>query len=255
MNSAQHPSAKSLLNASRRDLAAVIVPLFLLAGCAPHKSSINGAASKGTPVAPMTATATPAGQKNKPAGKPFPDTFDWVPLFDGKTLTGWAISDFSGRGEVRVADGKLILGSGVMTGVTWTNDIPRMNFEVELEAMRVDGSDFFCGLTFPVGKDPCSLIVGGWGGGVVGISSLDGEDAANNETTKYLSFENGRWYKIRLRVMPAAIQAWIDNEKIVDVVTTDRKISIRIEVEPSVPFGIATWSTTGAMRNLRLRRI
>ena len=89
----------------------------------------------------------------------------------------------------------------------------------------------------------------------MGISSLDGEDAANNETTKYLSFENGRWYKIRLRVMPAAIQAWIDNDKVVDVVTTDRKISIRIEVEPSVPFGIATWSTTGAMRNLRLRRI
>jgi hypothetical protein len=142
-----------------------------------------------------------------------------------------------------------------MTGITWTNDIPRINFEVELEAMRVDGSDFFCGLTFPVGQSPCSLIIGGWGGGVVGISSLDGEDAANNETTKYMSFENGRWYIIRLRVMPTTIQAWIDGDKVVDVVTTGRKISIRSEVELSVPFGIATWSTTGAIRNLRLRRL
>jgi len=41
----------------------------------------------------------------------------------------------------------------------------------------------------------------------------------------------------------------------VDVITTDRKISIRSEVEASVPFGIATWSTTGAVRNLRVRRL
>src|SRR2546430_1403313 len=121
--------------------------------------------------------------------------------------------------------------------------------------MRVEGSDFFCGLTFPVGTNPCSLIVGGWGGGVVGLSSLDGEDAANNETTKVMNFEKGRWYKIRLRVQPTTIEAWIDEEKIVDVNTTDRRISIRFEVEPSVPFGIATWSTTGAIRNIRLRRL
>ena len=139
--------------------------------------------------------------------------------------------------------------------MTWTSDIPRMNYEVELEAMRVDGSDFFCGLTFPVGKDPCSLIVGGWGGSLVGLSSLDGEDASSNETTKFMNFENGRWYKIRLVVKPNNIQAWIDDEKLVDAVTTDRKISIRFEVELSVPFGIATYSTTGALRNIRVREL
>jgi len=178
-----------------------------------------------------------------------------VSLFDGKTLTGWTISDFAGTGAVRTDNDRITLESGVMTGVTWTNDIPRMNFEVELEAMRVSGSDFFCALTFPVGTNPCSLVVGGWGGGVVGLSSLDGEDAANNETTKYMNFENGRWYKIRLRVVPAAIQAWVDDDKMVDVNTTDKRISIRIEVEPSVPLGIATWSTTGAIRNIRVRRL
>ena len=31
------------------------------------------------------------------------------------------------------------------------------------------------------------LIVGGWGGGVVGMSSLNGKDAARNETTQYVS--------------------------------------------------------------------
>jgi hypothetical protein len=176
-------------------------------------------------------------------------------LFDGKTLSGWRVSDFAGKGPVRVEDGKLILEMGTMTGVTYTNDVPTMNYEIGVEAMRVDGSDFFCGLTFPVGKDPCSLIVGGWGGGVVGLSSLDGQDAANNETTQYINFEKGRWYRIRLRVMPTKIQAWIDDDKVIDAETTDRRISIRLEVEESRPLGFASWSTTAALRNIYLRKL
>ncbi|HXG47947.1 MAG TPA: family 16 glycoside hydrolase, partial [Methylomirabilota bacterium] len=132
---------------------------------------------------------------------------EWTSLFDGRTLRGWVVSDYAGTGLVKVEDGALVLEQGVMTGVTWTNELPRMNYEISLEAMRVQGSDFFCGLTFPVGEDPCSLIVGGWGGGVVGLSSLDGQDAANNDTTKYLSFETKRWYAIRVRVEPHRIQA------------------------------------------------
>jgi hypothetical protein len=223
---------------------------LLLAGCAGTQPSAPPQASSST----AAKAAAPASTVPAP-GKPFPQTHDWVSLFDGKTLTGWTISDFAGAGAVRTDNERITLESGVMTGVTWTNDIPRMNFEVELEAMRVSGSDFFCALTFPVATNPCTLVVGGWGGGVVGLSSLDGEDAANNETTKYMNFENGKWYKIRLRVVPAAIQAWINDEKLVDVNTTDKRLSIRIEVEPSVPLGIATWSTTGAIRNIRVRRL
>jgi hypothetical protein len=181
----------------------------------------------------------------------------WKNLFDGKTLTGWKPTDFAGRGDVIVKDGNITLESGQMTGITWTNghDLPRMNYEISLEAMRVEGSDFFCGLTFPVGKDPCSLIVGGWGGGVVGLSSLDGQDAANNETTRYMNFQSGRWYLIRLRVTPSKIEAWIDTDKVVDATTTDRTISVRLEMEESKPLGVATWATAAALRNLRLRPI
>lgn len=178
-----------------------------------------------------------------------------IELFDGKSLTGWVSTDFAGHGEVKVDKGTIVLGSGYMTGVTWTNAsvLPTMNYEISLDAMRVDGSDFFCGLTFPVGKNPCSFIVGGWGGGVVGLSSIDGEDAANNATTSYRSFVQGRWYALRVRVTPNKIQAWIDQENVVDQDVTDRKISIRIEMEPCVPLGIATYSTTGALRNIKIQ--
>src|SRR5689334_21201211 len=78
-------------------------------------------------------------------------------LFDGKSLAGWKSTEFGGQGEVYVDDGKLILEMGSnMTGVTWDNAkrLPTMDYEVSLEAMRIDGDDFFCGLTFQVRDKP-----------------------------------------------------------------------------------------------------
>ena len=145
-------------------------------------------------------------------------------MFDGETLAGWRETPFAGHGEVHCQDGVIVLGMGdPFTGINWTNDFPKMNYEVALDAMRVMGSDFFCGLTVPVGTNFCSLIVGGWGGSLVGISSLDGMDASENETTKFINFETGRWYRIRLRVTEKKIQAWIDKEKLVDVDHGDKQ--------------------------------
>lgn len=240
----------------------LFVPLLIwTTGCASApKASSEGAAgasaqssaspSSGSTVTSPTSAAVPA--KVQGAAGPFRGVGPGGALFDGKSLSGWKITEFAGAAEVRVepnfrAGGPaIILEQGVMTGITWTNDLPRMNYEISLEAMRVAGGDFFCGLTFPVGKDPCSFIVGGWGGAVVGLSSIDGEDAAHNETAKYLKFEEGKWYRIRLRVTEGVIQAWIDDEQVVNLVTTDRAISVRIEVEQSKPLGFSTWSTTGA---------
>lgn len=181
----------------------------------------------------------------------------WQSLFDGKTLGHWKSTDFGAQGEVKVEHGELILTHGdSLTGVTWQGPVPaKMSYEIELDAERLDGNDFFCGLTFPVNDACASLIVGGWGGSVCGISSLDGNDAANNETTKIQKFENKKWYHIRMRVVPNKLMAWIDDEQIVEVDTKDRKISVRAEVEPSQPLGIATYQTTGAIKNIRLRKL
>jgi hypothetical protein len=179
-----------------------------------------------------------------------------ISLFDGKSLGQWAVTDFGGQGDVYVKDGAIYLEMGNdMTGVNWTGPLVRMNYEITLEAMRVSGSDFFCGLTFPVADNPCSLILGGWGGGVCGLSNIDYYDAANNETTKFISFEGNKWYRVRLRVTPDRIQAWLDDEELVNIETTGRKIDIRAEVDLSQPLGIATWCTTGAIRNIYMKPI
>jgi hypothetical protein len=194
--------------------------------------------------APSVAKAQPAAAEG------------WKPLFDGKSLQGWRETDFFGRGKVSVADGAIVLGNGAMTGITWTGSFPKSNFEVRLEAMRVAGSDFFAGITFPVHDSFCSWINGGWGGVVVGLSSLDGLDASENETSTSREFETGRWYALRLRVTDDSIEAWIDDEPVIGVSIVNREIDLRPgEIELSKPFGIASYSTTAKLRKLEYREI
>ena len=181
---------------------------------------------------------------------------NWAPLFDGTSLAGWKQSDFLNPGVAYARDRKLTIPAGeVMSGITWAGDFPKMDYEIRLEAMRAGGSDFFCGLTFPVNDSFASLILGGWGGTVCGISCLDGEDAANNETTTSTNFNNNTWYSVRLRVTKNKLEAWLDNEQIVDADTKDRTIDVRIEVEESRPLGLATFQTTAALRNISWRKL
>lgn len=177
-------------------------------------------------------------------------------LFDDRSLDGWEITDFGGQGPVEVRAGTLVLHQGdPLTGITWTEEFPRIGYEVTLEAMRLAGRDFFTAITFPVGDDPCTLVIGGWGGTVVGLSSIEGADASENETRRSMHFEDNRWYRIRLRVSEQKIEAWIDDERVVDFAHRDRLLSIRVDVWQSQPFGIATWQTTGALRDIELRML
>ncbi len=181
----------------------------------------------------------------------------WTPLFDGKSLEGWKAAEFGGEGEVTVDKGRILMTAGSsLTGITYAGkDLPTSNYEIELEAMRVDGIDFFCGLTFPVKDSHCSFIAGGWAGAVVGLSSIDGKDASENDTTKYVTFKSKRWYRIRVRVTDDNISAWIDDKRIVNQDIKDRKITTRGEVDLSKPLGISAWQTAAALRNIRLRRL
>ena len=181
---------------------------------------------------------------------------EWRSLFDGRALGAWRPTAFGGEGEVEVEDGAIRIGMGAdLSGITWTGEVPRQSYEIAVDAQRADGSDFFCGLTFPVGEDPCSLIVGGWGGGLVGLSSIDGQDAARNDTTSFHEFKRGTWYAIRVRVTPERIECFIDDEQVVDQPLEGRRISIREEVRGSVPLGIATYATTALVRNIRWRPV
>ena len=182
---------------------------------------------------------------------------EWKSLFDGKTLKGWKQSDFFKPGKSSVKDGAIILEKGTkMTGLTYDGkDFPKMNYEVSLESKRVDGRDFFCTTTFPVGDSFCSFVVGGWGGSVTGLSSIDGIDASENQTGQGIEYKNDQWYKIRIRVTDKRVETWIDKEQTVDLDTSDVKLGIRIECNVSTPFGIASYDTVGAVKDIKVRNL
>lgn len=187
-------------------------------------------------------------EKSKPAAKS---------LFDGKTLDGWKSSDFFMAGKVGVKNGMILIEKGHrMTGITYAkDDFPKVNYEVTLEGKRIDGKDFFATTTFPVKDAYVSLVMGGWGGSTVGLSSINGADASENSTNQSIEFKNDQWYKIRLRVTEQRVQAWLDQEQVVDLNTKNLKLSIRIDCEVSKPFGISAYKTVAGIRGVTVRNL
>jgi hypothetical protein len=185
-------------------------------------------------------TATPAA-----------DVADWTELNEH-----WSAINFGGEGRVEINDQGIKLGLGSpLTGVVWKGEVAREQYELSLEARRVEGLDFFCAVTFPVGPDHVSFVVGGWGGGVVGISSIDGYDASENPTTQYKSFKMNQWYRIKIRVSDQAIQCWIDDRNLVDQPRQGHTFDIRFEMDESTPLGISAFQCKSELRNIKLRHL
>jgi len=196
------------------------------------------------------AAPLPAADNDAP-----PPVGEWQSMFDGESLNGWEVTPFSDPGEVRIEDGEIVLGAGnPFTGIDRTGWFPRSNYEVRFQGARLSGNDFFALVVFPVQDSYCSWVTGGWGGDIVGLSNVDGWDAADNETRTYFQFEQGRWYDLRLRVTDERIEAWIDDRRITRLDLEGRDISLRYgEDKLSIPFGLSSYYTTGAVRNLEYR--
>jgi len=176
-----------------------------------------------------------------------------VPSGDGQQ---WEVSLFGGEGDVIFSDQSVVMKSGdPLTGVRGKFEFPKEDFEIEVESRRLSSFDFFCGLTFPVGEGHCSLILGGWSGAVVGLSSIDGEDASQNSTKRYMSFDNEKWYKVRVRVDAERVRCWVDDKQVVDQSRGEHKFDVRNEMDLSRPLGIAAFMCDAEFRNFRWRHL
>lgn len=226
--------------------ACFLLVLVFAVGCNNNAPSDTGESNTG---ASTTRTENPPPVSTQPI-KVFAE-FD---LLAKDSLDGWEVTNFGGEGECSVNEGVLTIEMGYpLSGISSTiEDLPTDNYEISLEAKRNQGIDFFCGLTFPVKDSHCTLIVGGWAGAVVGLSCVDDEDASSNETKTLMKFEKDRWYKIRVKV-GESIEAWIDEKKVVDLPTKDRKFSLRAETSLCKPLGICTFETTAEFRNIGLK--
>jgi Domain of Unknown Function (DUF1080) len=200
-------------------------------------------------VTPPISGQAPGTRADRPSAK--------LVLFDGTTLQGWKKTEFIHSGEVKVEKGSIIVSAGrPMTGITTTRrDLPATDYELSYEAMRQDGADFFAAATFPVGDSFLTFVNGGWGGSVTGLSSLDGVDASENETTGGVTFRAKTWYSFRVRVTAKVVRCSIDGKEVVAINHEGRKLSTRIEVRGNQPLGFATYETSGALRKIELRTL
>lgn len=195
---------------------------------------------------------TPVSAQDKP-----------LALLDGSDLASrWRVVDeMKDHGPVTLTDGVLRLGEGKpMTGVAYTGSdtLPVKDYEVSFEARRVEGEDFFAALTFPVrDKDTAATwVLGGWGGKCVGISCLQFQAADENETTNWVEFETGKWYRFRLQVRENRLTGFIDDKQIFDADTEGKKITMRFgDIEFCRPLGFASYATVGEVKNLRITRL
>lgn len=184
-----------------------------------------------------------------------------ITLFDGKSLDDWQTVDIGGSGEVELENGALVIKQGdSVSGAIYkkADKLPVTNYEITLEARRTQGVDFFCGLTFPVGsvKTCATLVIGGWGGSVTGISSIDGLDAAENSTGTYQRYKDNEWYKIKLRVTPKNLSAWVNDKQVIDADIEGKKISVRPgPIESYLPLSLTTFATTAEVKNVVLTPI
>lgn len=206
-----------------------------------------------------TVTAQPAPKEAPKEAPKTPGPANELVLFDGKSLDSWEARDAGGSGSVELVDDTMWIGTGEsITGAVFKDKekLPVTNYEITLEAQRLQGLDFFCGLTFPVGdlKTCVTLVLGGWGGSVTGLSSIDGMDASENSTGHYRRYDDKKWYNVKVQVTPANISAWSNDEKIIDVDIEGKKIGVRPgPIEDYQPFSLTTFQTTAAIRNVKVR--
>ena len=206
----------------------------------------------------------------------------WTPLFDGETLDGWSVSRIEADKKAEVRDGCIIIGrNDLASGIKYDRPFPKSNYEIMYQAIRAKGYDFFGTITFPVKESHCSFVTGGWSGSVIGLSSIHGYDASENETTGFYSFKDNQWYQFRVRVSDDRITVWlypvdkdgkstvpdkddsravaVAREEIekpkVDLVLEDKQLSTRLEVTFFKPLGISTWNTEGHLRDIKYREL
>lgn len=183
-------------------------------------------------------------------------------LLEGDAAKLWQPAGIPDEVPMSLKDEVLTLPAGQpMTGAKWTGwteQLPGIGYAIEYEAMRVEGEDIFGMVTFPVGshQSHATFVLGGWGGTVTGISSIDFKDANENQTRAEQRFENGRWYKVRIEVRPEDLRAWVEGRLVVNATIKGKKVGLRPGfIDHCLPFGFASYGTTGKIRRVVLEAL
>lgn len=185
----------------------------------------------------------------------------WQDMYDGKSMDGWTVPALGGEGEVGVYetdDGETVLelpmGNDV-TMVEYQKEFPKCDYELEFVSRRSMGTDLFSCCIFPIGNRMSSIVFGGWGGSVAGLSVIDGQDANNNETKVNIPTFNNKWYTTRIAVTAERVIASVDGKEFVNFTIGKRELGLRNDTGQRKKVAFLSWQSTGELKSVRFRKI
>jgi serine/threonine protein kinase len=91
------------------------------------------------------------------------------------------------------------------------------------------------------GRD--ELILGRWDGTFESAGSMDSEGYERLKWRKTSELQDGRWYKLRVRIRGARFQLFVDDKQVFE---------IEVARNPQGAVGLRTWNTAARFRNLRV---
>lgn len=167
-----------------------------------------------------------------------------VPLFDGRTLTGW-----EGNLQIfRIEDGAIVGGS--MAGKIVRNEFLCTNktfgdFELRLKVKLLGGDRANAGVQFRTSRIPNHHEVSGyqadmgtgWWGALYDESRRNKILAGPDQSTMQAVVKSGDWNDYVIRAEGARIQLWINGVQTVDYVEADPAVARTGVVCPQIHSG------------------
>ena len=163
---------------------------------------------------------------------------DWINLFNGWDLDEWE------------RNGSWYVSNGVIVGSPWQaslvrEDIGLSDYEFEFKAKKITGTDGFV-VIFKCSEKNHAWIVGGWRGKKSEVINV-------RETATAHGIESGRWYSVKVTVLPETVKGYLNGDEAWSV---SRALLENAPSQKHFPAGIGVglWNTMCKFKELRLTK-
>ena len=157
---------------------------------------------------------------------------DWVPLFDGKSLTGWTPSE--NPGSFKVADGR-IAADGPRAHLFYSGSVGNAdfrNFELKLDVLTRPGAN--SGVYFHARFQPKGWPAQGFEVQINNTYRGEGDYRERKKTGSLYGVRNvyktmardDEWFQLRIGVAGSRVQIWVNETLLVDYVEPDPPVRV-----------------------------
>ncbi len=147
---------------------------------------------------------------------------DWTPLFDGKSLSGWKVSEYPG--SFHVDKGKIVCG-GPRAHLYYVGDDGKadfMNFELKVDVKAAPGAN--SGIYFHTKYEPAGYPKQGFEVQINNTQPAHGRYYEFKKTgslygirNQYMSIaRDNEWSTMHVKVVGPRIRVWVDEKPVVD---------------------------------------